>query len=513
MNTYVTDFFDEFVVAINPIIIKGNKFFDSITKQQFFIKGVAYQPRGLGVEYSDPLAQSETCKRDVKLMKELGFNVIRVYEVDNDKDHDSCMNYMAEAGIYLILDLATIKSNINRDNPQWSLSLFQSYTATVDAFSKYSNTLAFFAGNEVTNNKSNTEASPFVKAAIRDVKEYIKVNTKKSNGRVIPVGYSSNDDQAVRIPLKEYFNCGNKSEQADFYGVNLYEWCGDSTFETSGYADRTNEFTNYNIPVILSEYGCNIVTPRKFTEVSTIYGSQMTSVWSGGIVYEWSQEINSYGLVEIDKDGNAKKLQDFINLQQQFSKITIPPSDALLMDSYTQKNDESSKCPSQSENWKAATNLPPTPMKNVCECMVSSLSCVASSNVVNNQRLIDENFGLICGIVKCDDINVDISSGKYGKYSYCSPEDKLSYQFDVYFKHQRRNPLACNFKGAATIVKNENKGNCGGNKTTHDGPNIPSNNTVNSGEDKKKSDATALKNFGSFIMGIMTIFVSFINVY
>ncbi|CAG8738624.1 32103_t:CDS:2, partial [Racocetra persica] len=469
---------------------------------------VAYQPRGLGVEYADPLARSEACKRDVKLMKELGFNAIRVYEVDNDKDHDTCMNYFAKAGIYLILDLATIKSSINRDNPQWSLSLFQNYIATVDAFSKYPNTLAFFAGNEVTNNKSNTEASSFVKAAIRDIKEYIRVNAKKNNGRIIPVGYSSNDDQDVRIPLKEYFNCGNKSEQADFYGVNLYEWCGDSTFETSGYADRTGEFDNYNIPVILSEYGCNVVMPRKFTEVSTIYGSQMTSVWSGGIVYEWSQESNSYGLVEIDKDGNAKKLQDFINLQQQFSKITIPSSGT-----FTQKNDESSKCPPQSENWKATTNLPPTPMKNVCECMVSSLSCVASSNVMNDQRLIDENFGLICGMVKCDDINVDVSSGKYGKYSYCSSEDKLSYQFDVYFKYQRRNPLACNFKGAAIIVKNDkNKGNCGENKTSNDNPNVPSNNTVDSGDDKKKSDATALKNFGNF-MGIMTIFVSFINVY
>ncbi|CAG8517373.1 23755_t:CDS:2 [Gigaspora rosea] len=57
--------------------------------------------------------------------------------------------------------------------------------------------------------------------------------------------------------------------------------------------------------------------------------------------------------------------------------------------------------------------LPPTPMKDVCECMVSSLSCVVSSKIVNNQKLIDENFGLICGMIECDDINVDVNSGKY----------------------------------------------------------------------------------------------------
>ncbi|CAG8753583.1 9014_t:CDS:1, partial [Racocetra fulgida] len=33
------------------------------------------------VEYADPLARTEACKRDVKLMKELGFNVIRVYDL------------------------------------------------------------------------------------------------------------------------------------------------------------------------------------------------------------------------------------------------------------------------------------------------------------------------------------------------------------------------------------------------------------------------------------------------
>ncbi|RIB10480.1 Glycoside Hydrolase Family 72/CBM Family 43 protein [Gigaspora rosea] len=233
-------------------------------------------------------------------------------------------------------------------------------------------------------------------AAIRDIKEYIKVNAKEKEGRIIPIRYSSNDNQDVRIPLKDYFNCGNKNKQADFYGVNLYEWCGDSTFETSGYADRTGEFINYNIPVIISEYGCNIVNSTNFL---------------------------------------------------------IPPNDTLSMDSYTQTNVEPLKCPLNSENWKTNMELPPTPMKDVCECMVSSLSCVVSSKIVNNQKLIDENFGLICGMIECDDINVDVNSGKYGKYSYCNPEDKLSYQFDVYFKRKKKNIfLACNFKGVATIT-------------------------------------------------------------
>ncbi|CAG8557566.1 17658_t:CDS:2 [Acaulospora morrowiae] len=418
--------------------------------------GVAYQPRGLGKEYVDPLAQVDACRRDVKLMKELGLNVIRVYEVDIDKNHDQCMSLFSDAGIYLILDLATVKASINRDNPQWTLLLFDQYKRTIDVFSRYTNTLAFFAGNEVTNNKSNAQASPFVKAALRDIKMYIKDNVMKNGGRYVPVGYSSNDDPDIRVSLAEYFNCGNDDERADFFGMNLYEWCGESSFEQSGYAERTREFSSYSIPVILSEYGCNLVAPRPFTEVTAIYGPQMTSVWSGGIAYEWSQEINSYGLVVIDgQDGNVKKLQDFYNLKYQLEQATgnFNRFEKILnMDEYRPINIEPSKCPNNSDTWNASIILPQTPRREVCECMVSTLTCVTSSKIPNDRELMNKQFKMVCGLVDCANISADGRNGKYGNYSYCGPEDKLSYIFDAYYKAQNEHKEACEFKGAAKIT-------------------------------------------------------------
>lgn len=67
--------------ASNIITIKGTKFFDSVTKDQFFINGVAYQPRTLAGASTDPLAKPNDCRRDFALMKELGLNTIRVYQV------------------------------------------------------------------------------------------------------------------------------------------------------------------------------------------------------------------------------------------------------------------------------------------------------------------------------------------------------------------------------------------------------------------------------------------------
>jgi hypothetical protein len=69
------------VWALNPVSIKGTKFFDSVTQDQLFIKGVAYQPRTLAAGFSDPLSKPADCKRDFPLIKDLGLNTVRVYQV------------------------------------------------------------------------------------------------------------------------------------------------------------------------------------------------------------------------------------------------------------------------------------------------------------------------------------------------------------------------------------------------------------------------------------------------
>lgn len=225
------------------------------------------------------------------LLQELRTNTIRVYAIDPKKDHSACMKLLDAAGIYVVADLGEPKTSINRDDPKWDDDLYERYTTVIDELAQYSNVLGFFAGNEVTNNKSNTEASAFVKAAVRDMKAYIKDKKYRPMG----VGYATNDDAEIRDDMTDYFNCNKEEESIDFWGYNIYSWCGASSFTKSGYDVVVEDFKDFNVPVFFAEYGCNLVQPRKFTEVEAIYGDKMTPVLSGGIVYMYFQEENDYG--------------------------------------------------------------------------------------------------------------------------------------------------------------------------------------------------------------------------
>lgn len=201
------------------------------------------------------------------------------------------MQMLQDAGIYLIADLSQPAVSINRDTPQWNDQVYRQYTSVVDALQKYTNVLGFFAGNEVANSVNTTAASAFVKAAVRDMKAYIK----QQNYRTIGVGYATADVSDIRVQLADYFNCGPAAAAIDFWGYNIYSWCGNSSYSQSGYETRTQEFADYTVPAFFAEYGCNTVEPREFTEVAALFGSDMTPVWSGGIVYEYFQETNKYG--------------------------------------------------------------------------------------------------------------------------------------------------------------------------------------------------------------------------
>ncbi|GEQ69863.1 hypothetical protein JCM33374_g3538 [Metschnikowia sp. JCM 33374] len=429
------------------IEVVGNKFYYSNNGTQFLIRGIAYQQNSENSttsSYNDPLADGDACKRDVEYFAKSNTNVLRVYAVDPTQDHDVCMKTFADAGIYIIADLSEPDTSINRDSPEWNLELYDRYTSVIDMFANYTNVLGFFAGNEVTNNASNTDASAFVKAAVRDMKTYIK-----GKGWNFPVGYSSNDDADTRVAIADYFSCGDLDERADFFGINMYEWCGDSSFASSGYKDRTEEYQNLTIPVFFSEYGCNTERPRKFTEIGTLFSNEMTDVWSGGIVYMYYEEENNYGLVSAS-GSSVSTLADYSYYSQEMNSIS--PTLA-QRSSAASSSTQTLACPAAASAWKASANLPPTPDKSVCDCIASSLKCVVNDNVSTSKY--GDLYGIVCGEIDCAAVSGNGTSGTYGAISFCSDKDKLSYLLNAYYVAQNSHSSACNFGGSASLVASQ----------------------------------------------------------
>jgi hypothetical protein len=223
----------------------GSAFFRGT--ERFYIRGIDYQPGGSS-NLADPLADSVTCKRDIDKFKDLGLNTVRIYTVDNSADHSECMQYLADAGMYLVLDVNSPLYSLNRADPAPSYNsvYLQNIFATIDKFAGYTNTLAFFSANEVINDDTTTSAARYVKAVTRDMRQYLG-----SRGyRQIPVGYSAADVVENRMQMAHYMNCGTDDERSDFFAFNDYSWCSPSSFTQSGWDQKVKNFTGYGIPIL-----------------------------------------------------------------------------------------------------------------------------------------------------------------------------------------------------------------------------------------------------------------------
>ncbi|KAI1390456.1 carbohydrate-binding module family 43 protein [Hypoxylon trugodes] len=444
------------VAAVDPIVMKGSKFFTK-SGDQFFIKGVAYQQEAGGGpggsssnsnKYVDPLSDATICKRDVPLLEKLGVNTIRTYAIDPKADHSECMSMLDKAGIYVVADLGEPALSINRDSPAWNTKLFDRYKGVVDNLGKYDNVIGFFAGNEVTNNNTNTGASAFVKAATRDVKKYIS-DKIGNGGRWMGVGYAANDDAEIRANMAQYFNCGEQEQAIDFWGYNIYSWCGKSSFTESGYDVQVKFFSNFSVPVFFAEYGCNSAGAdgRLWDETTALYSNQMSGVFSGGIAYMFHEEENDYGLVKVSGN-SATPMKNFKVLE---SKLADVKPSSTSMAAYNPTNSPAA-CPAISNNWKASEVLPPTPDNSLCDCMYNSLSCVPADDLA--EKDFGDIFGYVCShdASACAGIKQDPKTGVFGPYSMCSPKQQLAHVLNTYYTNQHSSSDACSFDGAAKVV-------------------------------------------------------------
>lgn len=454
------------VQAISKITRSGRYLYDD-SGTRFYIRGIAYQEQGAVVasadnpfgepsNFIDPLAQGDACKRDVPFLQQLKINVIRVYSVNSTLNHDDCMSAFSQAGIYTIIDLALpLNGSIDRLSPSWGTNLLDEYMHTVDAFSKYDNVLAYNIGNEVVV-QATTSVSPYVKAAARDTKAYLK-----SKGSSALVGYAAiNGASNWREPLANYLTCdpsnGNSDSTAiDIYGLNDYEWCGNSTFQGS-YATTTAAFAQYNVVAYFSEYGCLSSPARPWTEVVALFSSDMNTVWSGGIAFSYfpaESAAGQFGMVTISSDTKTVTTSDdFNNLKTQYGAVSFinsPSQSSVAAAAYP-------SCPASTDTFLASSTIPPTPNAAACNCLENALSCQFTAHTSNYTAVVGELLDVGCNLLgqaggSCADIGGNGSTGVYGRISDCDPTIKLSYVMSKYYEATNKNAQSCSFAGNGTV--------------------------------------------------------------
>ncbi|KAH7916492.1 carbohydrate-binding module family 43 protein/Glycoside hydrolase family 72 protein [Hygrophoropsis aurantiaca] len=517
-------------------VTRSGRYLYTADGNRFYIKGVAYQEQGAVVAdpnnpflepstFIDPLANGTACQRDLPYLQQLGVNAIRAYSVNSSLNHDACMQLFSNAGIYTIIDLSLpVNGSLDRDAPSWTTNLLDLYLETIDAFAKYDNVLAYNVGNEVVIAPNGTYAAAYVKAAARDVKAYL--NSKSSSALV---GYASIDGDATWLdPLANYLSCdpsgtNSGASAIDLYGLNNYQWCGDSTFQAS-YADVEGQFAGYNVAAYFSEFGCITSPPRLFTEVGALLSSQMSPVWSGGVAFSYFPAASAqgqFGMVTISPDGSTVTVSsDFTNLKTQYGQASPPNTPA-------QSSAGSATypaCPQQNSTFIASTTLPPTPNLAACTCLENNLSCQFTPTNSNYSSYLGTLLNYGCSLIgqaggSCNAIAGNGTTGQYGAVSACDPTVMLSYVMSDYYLETGNNPQSCSFGGNGTVnskaPSNANAANaaassCLASATGTFVPTAPSSGTGSggsSGGSGSSSGASMVLAEGKVLLGMGALFV------
>lgn len=110
-------------------------------------------------------------------------------------------------------------------------------------------------------------------------------------------------------------------------------------------------------------------------------------------------------------------------------------------------------CPTLDASWSATpTPLPPTPNSALCNCMVAGLACRVNNSTSSD--IYGDLFNYICAndTNACVGITSNGTTGVYGAYSGCTPEQQLSFVMNRFYLDSSSQSYACDFSGNASVA-------------------------------------------------------------
>ncbi|KAF2475933.1 uncharacterized protein BDR25DRAFT_278699 [Lindgomyces ingoldianus] len=434
------------LAEVDPIVIKGSHFFYKTNGSEFIIRGVGY--RYVDPSKNDPLANiHEWCGRDVPKLQNISTNVLLVDGVAPNTDHAGCMELLADAGIYVLVNLIPYDPDPSQYN--YDMTVYNDSMKLIANMAKFTNTLGFYTPAMKMFDDS-LPAYPLSKALIRDARQYIS-----SNGfRNIPIGMTiesgiTRGEDYVDNAL-DFASCGDV--RSDFLALHL----GNDTCPPSSWINRQAElFADASMPVFLTSTACNNKFNANDTAnypLETLYRNNVTTSLAGGIFYEYFATLQDPGLCTPDSRFEHIMVEGdvYSHLSSIMASITIPTISAAQ---YTPPPSKTTSCPTASGEWKPpGSTLPSTPHQNICACMMQTLDCVGNEVVIDKLRDPNKLIGynrLACGynLTDCPGTRWNQSRGEYNAFSSCSLAERLSWDLTYWSKYNNNSDGSCDIKG------------------------------------------------------------------
>lgn len=88
--------------------------------------------------------------------------------------------------------------------------------------------------------------------------------------------------------------------------------------------------------------------------MGALMSDKMTSVYSGGLMYEYALEANGYGIAKLGPGSKVEEKPEFANFVKALSKYPAPTGDG----GFTSTT-KAAACPTKDSNWMVDSTLLP----------------------------------------------------------------------------------------------------------------------------------------------------------
>jgi GT2 family glycosyltransferase len=294
--------------------------------QKFFIKGVTYGPFKPDAN-GDQFGRPEQLDVDLRLMREIGINVLRVYHAPPEWFLEKC----AAAGMRVLITLPWEKHIEFLRERKIRDQIGRMVRATVKRYAGNPAVLAYLVGNEIS--------SPMARwLGVRRVIEFVE--------HLVRIGRSVDHDvlfSYATFPPTEYL----LPQNVDFFCFNVYLH-NQRDFER--YLLRLQNLTEER-PLILGEFGMDTIRHSQ-DEQAEMLGWHIESVakcgLAGTILFSWTdewftggQEVTDWAFGVVTHERQPKK--SFYALREKFGQdnsmlphraLSEPPSVSVIVCSY-----------------------------------------------------------------------------------------------------------------------------------------------------------------------------------